>query len=208
MTGTTTRRAARALGGIVMQPPITLKAAGHCLGAEISPEAWAGICRAFARYGFALDDLAASRASRSKGPAKASWHERQKSTVKALEAALDRLEATRKHGEFLREASDNYALATFGHSFGSELSAECMLQDAFCKVLNALVIIERAEPMAVEVPTAASGRARLAREFCDALALDGIPLRYSDRRTLPEDASEADLTPFEQLLSALGVHEG
>jgi hypothetical protein len=208
VSGKTTRRAARSLGGIAMQPPITRERAGKDIGAEITPEAWSAICRAFEQYGFALDNLAASRASKSKDPAKASWHERQKSTVKALEAALDRLEATRKHDEFLHEASENYALANLGYSAGSEVNADRMLREAYRKVLDALVIIERAEPMEIEVPTEATARAVLVRDIRDALQRQGIEARASTGFALdiPDRGPRlSDLTPFEQLLDALGI---
>lgn len=208
MTETTTKRAARSLGGIVREPPITRDMASTYLGAEVSKEAWLTICQAFASYGDRCDDLAASRLGKSKDPQKASWHERQKSTITALEAVLDRLESVRNHGEFLREASENYSLISFNASFGPEVNADQILREAYRKILDALVIIERAEPMEIDVPTDANARARLAREIKGALAQDGIALNLSDRRALPEDAAEADLTPFEQLLSALGVHDG
>lgn len=192
-----------------MQPPITREAAGEYLKTEIPPEAWQEICRAFAMYGDVLDALDASRASKSKDPAKASWHERQKSTVKALEAALDRLQATRKHGAFLHEASENYSLANLGQSAGTELNADRMLRDAYRKILDALVIIERAEPMAVDVPTEATVRAVLVRDIRDALVPHGIEVRASTGFALDEIPDRAprllDLTPFEQFVDVLGI---
>lgn len=211
MSTKTTRRAARSLGCMVMQPPITREAAGEYVKAEISDEAWGAICRAFAQYGYALAALKASRASKSKDPQKASWHERQQNTVKALEAALDRLQATRKHGEFLREASENYTLATFGHSHGNDMSADRMLREAYRLTLDALVIIERAQPQIIEVPTEANARTTLVRGIADALAKDGIKARASTGRNLEavtdRDAILSDLTGFEQLLDALGIGE-
>lgn len=210
MSNTTTRRAARSLGGMVMQPPITRAEAGEYLGAEIPAESWRAICTAFALYGDALDDLKTSRASKSKDPEKASWHERQKSTVKALEAALDRLQAIRKHEEFLREASENYSMATHGSSHGLDLSADRMLREAYKKILDALIIIERAEPMEIEVPTEANARATLVRAIAGALVQDGIEARASTGFALdiPDRAPRlSDLTPFEQFLDALGIGE-
>lgn len=216
MSNATTKRASRSLGGMVMQPPITCEDAGEYVKAEIPIEAWSEICRAFAQYGCALDNLKASRASKSKDPKKASWHERQKSTVKALEAALDRLQATRKHGEFLHEASDNYCLATFGYSFGYHVNADKLLRESYLNILNALVIIERAEPMIMEVPTEANARTTLVRDIADILARNGIEARASNGRAFEglengagekRDALLSELTPFEQLLDALGFGE-
>lgn len=211
MSNKTTRRAAASLGGQVMEPPITREAASEYLKADISAEAWSEVCRAFAQYSFTLDNLATSRASKSKDPQKASWHQRQTDTIKALEAALDRLKATRKHDEFLREASENYALATFGRSFGSKESADRMLSDAYKNILHALVIIERAESMDMDVPTEANARATLVRDIADALAQNGIEARASTGWAPGEVTDRAfilsDLTPFEQFLDALGIGE-
>lgn len=215
MSGNTTRRAARSLGGMIMQPPITREAAGEHFGAEITAESWSEICRAFAQYGFVLDDLKASRASKSKDPNKASWHERQKNTVKALEAALDRLQVARKHRRFLHEASENYSLVTLNRSAGADLDAANLLDEAFKKILYACVMIERAEPQIVEVPTEANARAMLVRAIAEALTKAGIKARASTGRSLDSvtdpnagrNARISDLTLFEQFLDLLGIGE-
>jgi hypothetical protein len=211
MSNAKTKRAARSLGGMVLEPPITREEAGEYVKTEISAEAWAEICRAFVEYGGALDDLKTSRASRSKDPEKASWHERQTSTAKALEAALDRLQATRKHGEFLREASENYSLQKSNASYSDATDADRMLRDAHRLILDALVIVERAEPMEIELPTEANARAKLVRDVASALAKSEIEARASNGRNLDaitdRKARLSDLTPFEQLIDALGIGE-
>lgn len=208
MSDKTTARAARSLGGIVMTPPITREIAANHFQAELPQQTWEKICRAFMWYGFALDDLKASRSSKSKDPKKASWHERQKNTVKALDAALDRLGATRKHGEFLREASENYALQTLGYSAGAEIDAQQMLNDAYQKVLHALIIIERSKPLDIEVPTEAAARTKLVRDIRDALVEAGIEAKPSTGFALDAiDRSPrlSDLKLFEQFLDLLGI---
>lgn len=208
MSEKTTRRAARSLGGLVMGPPITREAACEYVRADISEEAWGAICSAFAQYGCVLDSLKASRASKSKDPEKSGWHERQQSTVKALEAALDRVQAARKHRDFLIEASENYSIVTLGQSAGADLSAARLLDEAFKKILDALVIVDRAEPQIVEVPTEANARAQLVRAIAGALAQDGIAARAStgfDAEALDRAVRLSDLTPFEQLLDILGI---
>lgn len=210
MSEKTTRRAARSLGGMVMEPPITRDDACEYVKAGISSEAWASICRAFAQYGYVIDDLKASRVSKSKDPKKASWSARQQSTVKALDAALDRVEAARKHREFLHEASENYSIVNLNRSAGADLSAARLLDEAYQKISAALVIIERAKPQIVEVPTEATARAKLVRAIADALAMDGIEARAStgfDAEGLDGAALLSNLTPFEQLLDVLGIGE-
>jgi hypothetical protein len=210
MSGKTTKRAARAFGSMVMQPPIPRTDFAEIMGADISDAAWSQINTAFYHYGVALDDLGMSRSAKSKDPAKASWDTRQKATVKALEAALDRLAATRKHDEFLREASENYSVANNGHSFGTDNSADLMLKDAYQKILHALVIVERAEPADIEVPTIAHAQGRLVSDLRDALQSCGITVEKSNGWTLDgldHQPSLADLTPFENLIDALLVHD-
>jgi hypothetical protein len=209
MSNNTTRRAARSLGGLIKELKLGRDDVAQYLGATPSEGAWSRIIMAFSRYEDALDDLKSSRDSRSKDPAKASWYERQTQTKNALEAALDRLQATRKHDEFLQEASENYSLETFGSSAGSEVNADQLLREAYQKIMNALIIIERANSLEIELPTEANARAKLVREIRDALAQDGIEARASNGRSLGEleEPLLRDLTKFEQFLDALGICE-
>ncbi len=210
MSGTTTRRTGSPSAFAIMQPPISCDEASEYIKAPIPVEAWEKIESAFSRYGKALDRLGASRAGKSKEPTKASWHERQKNTAKALEAALDRLKSARSHGDFLQEASENYALATLGQSAGEAINADKLLRDAYRKISDALMIIERSEPREIVLPTAATARAILIRDLRDALAESGIDAKASTGRYTSDLARPlvlGDLTPFEQFLDGLGVGE-
>jgi hypothetical protein len=210
MSDKTTFRAAHSLGGFVLEPLITREESQQYLDAEVSENAWTRIVIAFGRYSETLQTLKTSRLSKSKDPDKASWHERQKSTAKALEAALDRLTAARKHGDFLIEASENYLFTTYGHNMIPMDDAEKLICDAFDKILHALVMIERAEPQIVEVPTEASARAKLVREIYIAITSDGIEAKASNGfalDSLTRAPTLSDLSPFEQFLDALGIGE-
>lgn len=204
---TTTRRAARSLGGIVMAPPIDAAEAGGILGTEPSPEAWSAVRHAFARYGFALDNLATSKASRKNDGE--SWHVRQTQTAKALEVAFQKVQAARSnHGRFIDEAGDNYSLQTFGHSAGLEKTPRRLLDDATRSLMHAIAIIERAKPMEWDVPTAVTARDDLVRAIAAALEADGIAVETSTGwhlDALDRPARLSDLTAFEQLIDALGI---
>lgn len=203
---TTTKRAARALGGIVMTPPIDRQEAGRILDAEPSQAAWRAICAAFALYGDRLDDLAASKSSRKKDDPQ-SWHARQARATKALEAAFAQANRAME-GRFLDEASENYSLREHGCSAGPEVEARRLVDDACRKLMLALVIAERAEPMEAETPTAATARDDLLRALAAALGADGIEAETSpgwhlDGLARPPRLS--DLTAFERLVAALGI---
>lgn len=204
---TTVRRASRDLGGIVQRPTLTRHEAEAVYGCAFPDSAWDAICAAFARYGWHLQRLEATRLSRSKDPAKAGWYAHQASTVKAIEAAMDRITAARRNRDFLLQASDNYCIQTFGHSALGRLNAERNLNEAYSKLFDALIVIERAEPEEIETPSEAESRRILVREIREALADADLDVSVSDGRGLPEDAAEADLTPFEQLVSAFGAHD-
>jgi hypothetical protein len=192
----------------IMVPPISCDRAGEYVKVQIPADAWAKVESAFAHYGRALDRLNGSRTSKSKDPEKASWHERQKRTANALEAALNSLKLARSHGDFLYEASENWALAFLGQSAGSDVNAARLLDDAHQKVLKALVIIERAEPRKIDVPTLASARAILIKAIRDALVESGIEAKASTGRfisDLDRRPTLDDLTPFERLLAKLDI---
>jgi hypothetical protein len=191
-----------------MMPPIDRHEAGRILGRDVSPAAWEAVEEAFERYGYRLDNLAASKASRKKDDPQ-SWHARQMQAAKSLEAALRTAQGARdRHGRFLDEASDNYSLQTRGYSAGTDMQARRMVDDACRALLRALVIIERAEPIEVETPTAATARDDLLRDSAAALAADGIEVAASDGWRLDglgRPARLSDLTAFEKLVAALGI---
>lgn len=215
MSGTKTKRAAGIMGGWRPDgPPISRARASQNLKADIPITAWSRIEAAFLEYGLSLDQLGTSRASRSKDTKKASWYQRQGETVAALQSALDRLKAAQKHDRFLDEASENYALVTLGRSAKSEISADRLIGEASKAILDALIIVERADSRDLEVPTAAAARAALISSIHDALEDSGIEAKASsgmyinnftekDKRPL----TLKDLTPFERLIDDLKICE-
>ncbi len=206
MTGTKTRRAATAVGFIWTDPPISKTEAESLLGRDIPDQAWSGIVNAYELYLHRLNDLTATKSSRKKDDPQG-WTARQTATTKALEAALAKIEAAQRHGNFLREASENHAIQQFGHSKPATLNAHLLLNEAFDSVLKALVIIERAQPREVELPTEATARDLAVRDIFAALRSGGIEARASFGATLGqlERVTVSDLTLFEQLISALQI---
>lgn len=201
------KRAARPLGGIVLEPPLSQKESEAVYGRPILDETWSAVCHAFKQFGYHLRALEATQAHRAKDPSKLGWEALQQTTVKAMEAALGRIEAARGHGDFLREASENYCLRTYGRSYLSEHNADQLLREAYRKIMDAVLIIERAQPDEVETPSGAEARKILARSIVEALRTQDGSVAVSDGHCLPDDAAESDLTPVEQLISALGIHE-
>lgn len=205
MTGSTTRRAAKSGAFFVIKPPIGQVAAGEVMGCAISDETWQNIKAAFYHYSNRMQDLQASKASRKKDDPQG-WLARQTAATKSLQSALEKLEAARsKHGAFIHEASENYSLQTFGHSYLPEHSGDALLNAAFQSTLSALMIIERAKPQEIDVPTEATARDMLVRDIHAALTSEGIEARAStgfDLGQLGRPARFLDLTAFERLLTA------
>jgi hypothetical protein len=205
--GTTTKRAAHGLGGLVHKPTLSQAQAGAEIGQVIPDKAWQEICAAFEAYGSRQRALDASKASRSNGDAQ-SWHTRQKAASRAIEIAMEKVEAARKkHGRFLDEASENYCLENLRRSYSHEESATMMLDEAFAKLLHAVAIIERANPQEIEIPTAATSRDMLVRDIYAALTGAGIEARLSSGFDLGrlKTVFTKDLTPFEALIAQFGI---
>lgn len=207
MSGTMSKRAARASGGMVLEPPLSQPEVGMVIGQAIPDPVWQAIRRAFHDYGWRQDALKTSKASWSKGDVQ-SWHTRKDAATKAIEAAMSKVQAAKsKHGDFLSEASENYSLETHGHSYTSDYSARSMLEDAFMKMLHALTIIERSNPQEIETPTEATSRDMLVRDIHAALTESGIEARLSSGFVLEqmERVRIKDLTAFESLVAEFGI---
>jgi hypothetical protein len=207
MSGSMSKRAARASGGMVLEPNLSQVEAGGIIGQSIPDGAWSAIRRAFHSYGSRQDALKTSKASRSKGDDQ-SWHTRKDAATKAIEAAMQKVESARsRHGGFLDEASENHSLETFGQSYTSDNSARRMLDDAFMKMFHALVIIERSNPQEIETPTAAHSRDMLVNDIHAALVESGAVVRLSSGFELGqmEIVRTKDLTAFEALIAQFGI---
>lgn len=209
MSGAMSKRAAHPDGGIVLEPPLSQTEAENIIEQNIPDEAWLAIRRAFHDYGRRQRGLETSKASRSKGDDQ-SWHTRKDAVTKAIEAAMHKLDSvrSRRHGNFLREASENYCLETFKRSHSSEQSAQSLLDDAYRKMLHALVIVERSNPQEIEFPTSAHSRDMLVRDIHDALLQSGIAARPSNGFDIGQFGRTVrlqDLTRFEQLIVNFGI---
>jgi hypothetical protein len=98
------------------------------------------------------------------------------------------------------DALDNYSLQTRGHSGLLEVIRD--LNEMKVRLIRAMTMIERAEPLEVEVPTAATLRDSLILAIYDALQESDLQV------TLSSKESVGSLTPFERLLLSLGINRG
>lgn len=202
MRGAFSKRAAMPQGGLIREPPISWRLAIRILGQKIPRATWQEIRRAFQDYEMGLRALKTSKLSLSKGDEQ-SWHLRKNAATKAVEAAMERLDSARsRHGDFLEEASEFFAVRTFGRSFGPDESARRFLDEAYALMLRAVTVIDRAEPEEIQTPTAAHARDLLVRNIRDALRASGLETRLSngfDHGQL-EKVKLEDLTAFERLI--------
>lgn len=205
MSGPTGPRAAFGRGGSVLRPPIARAEAETILGRTMPPEVWCAIERAFGEFGRGLAALAASKAAGKKDDP-LTWRGRQDATVRELEQIMTLLCRARARRGFLAECRENYALRN--NALGGP-HLEHLLGDAYGRVLHAIAIVERAEPMSLEVASEPQLRRGLALAVADALRDADIPVALSDGWALErmEGVSGADLTPFESLVDALGIHD-
>ena len=200
-------RAANPGGGQLLRPPISRESSEAILQREINDDSWRFVCKAFNKYGFRKRNLETSKASRKKDD-KEGWHYRRNKVMNAINSAINQVAIARTaNGNFLSEVSENYSLkANEGRSYLSDESVEALLMAAREKLYDAFRIVNGAEPQSREVATDAETRCMLARDLKCALIPEGEKGFLSDRRALPANPAETDLTPFEQLLSALEVH--
>jgi len=198
-------RSARALGGFLLNAPISRDEASAAFGTEIPLDAWQKINQAYAVHGRGLDALSASKASRKKDD-KQGWGFRQAAASKALKCALIELQKATDLGRFLDEASENYGIQTFGHSNRAICSARRFVDEAFTAISDALVIVERAQPDSILPPTEVDSRDRLIRDIDAALRACGFETGTTADRTydtMEREPSTVNLKPFENLLDAL-----
>lgn len=208
MSRTTTKRAGRPGATSRMQPPISKGSASEIIGTDIPAEAWGLIEAAFLRYGENQQLLGSSKISKKKDDPQG-WLARQNATISAIDAALAKVERVRSnHGGFLHEASENYALQTFGRSADPELSARRAIDRAFSELVRAVTIIERAEAREIVCLTAAAARDQLIRDVADALQSCDYDIKRtgsSKREQMDSRATASELTPFERLIYEMQI---
>ena len=205
MSGPTAPRAAFPGAHFEMEPPLSRPVVESIVG-PLPDDAWNAVRRAFRDLGAGLEALKPSKDNRKKDDPE-SWHAQTSATVRDLETALEIIERSfvDPRRRFLSEASENYALAHHGEG----PDAIDFLNEAHAATMSALVIVERALPERREVPSEAELRRHATRELAAILAKVGITSATTDGWHLDqllEGAAESDLTAFEQLVSALGLH--
>jgi hypothetical protein len=179
--------------------PVTRERAGEILGAEVSPATWASVAEVFRDFDgiMALADRRATARSYAKGRAAA-----EKSLGEALAAVFAMIGNDLTHDMAMMARLEQDRL-------GGEL--DCGLTDHLAAAAKALSlaqgVVRSAVPVELTLPTEGAARAALARNLRDVLQGAGISCTVSDRRSLPDDPSEGDLTPFERFLSEAGVHK-
>lgn len=210
MSGPSIKMAGTPWGGQVLQPSLPRSKVEELLGSNLTDDAWQGVERAFAFYGCRQRELTASKASKKKDDPQ-SWQVRQSAAVKAIEGALDRIEKARsKHGGFLLEASENFSVETLGQSAFGEMVAENLLTDAYDKLLKAVVILERAKPAEISVPTPVESQRMLVRDLQSVFQNAGLNCCLSTGwalNGLDHAPRFSDLTSFEQLIAAFGISD-
>ena len=197
---TTRRQAAYSKGGIVHQPLISQGLASDAFGQPIPDAVWQKISLAFGLFGDGMDNLNTSRPNDAKNDPQ-SWHQQQRASVADLNRAFECIDrVTRDRKQFLMDALDNYSLQARGHSDSLQMIRD--LDGIKLQLSRAMTMIERAEPIELEVPTEATLRANLIATVHDAFKEAGLPVTLSSK-----DAT-GGLTRFESLLVKMGIDLG
>ena len=185
-------------------PPVKKVEVEKTLERELPDQCWAEIVEAFRLYGLRRDALSVSRLSKKKD-AKDGWYARRSESQASLSKALANVnKCLGKQKDFLTESSENYSLQDSGGLETFDLQKD--LKQASDLINRVLSVVERVEPIKNETPTDASSRIMLTQHIKKAFDRAGVEVRISDGRDLGEEASEKELTKFEQVLSLLEVH--
>lgn len=193
-------------GAYRSDPPIDREDAERCFGAAIPQDAWSAIEVAFMRHAARMASLQAPRANRNRNDPR-SFEGQRARAVKLLETA--RKGIAEIHPGFLLACEMSHRLAEYSRS-GTMPPSYRMRQelDRIARRFFAmLLVIEQAEPEIREVPSKAESRRILAREVYEALKPHGARLS-NGWEIASGEPSYADLTGFERLIEALGIHQG
>jgi hypothetical protein len=219
--GPTPKIAALPSGHWGCDPPIDQAEAEVILAALIPDDTWEAIREAFGTFARRRALIDAPRANRNRNDP-ASYEVMRAKAIKLL-----------KKGEPImglgldRSALIEIASAFAGNAELAELSKRAGAKqynadpDAFhtrfdWRILQrrdpesrarALEILEAARPRPYQPVSLADAKAELAHRIGVTLDAAGLPTEISTGYELGENAAEYDLTPFEQLISALEIHE-
>lgn len=207
MTGPTAPRAAPVAAGWVLRPPIDRAEAEAVLGAAIQEEVWRQIEHDFARLGQIIDQLAASRLNANPKDEQSyisGLTAAEKRIGKALDLVLVQMGKTRLNDELYENAESKLGASV------APLSIRRRLEMASDELLNVLAMIRSADFEVIRVPSEAQARRYVAARVYARLKAAGLPADLTGWReaTMDTPLAEADMTPAEQLISALGVIEG
>jgi hypothetical protein len=193
----------------IVRPHIVRAKASAVLGIEIDRATWIAIVEAFLRFGQAI----APRSMPKVTDYVARRTRLQRSLVE-LRNELAALHGDRAMWDALSECvfraiadgptRDHEELSEL---FGHRLQLGRILADLEAPMADLKSLLDLAEPRTSKTRTENEARVVLVRGIRDICRDAGLPCDVSSGWALPEDASESDLSPFEQLLSALGAVE-
>jgi hypothetical protein len=192
--------------GWVAMPPIDREEAAAILGVQVPPEAWRGIKRAFVRFSDLTAVIAGPRVNNNRDDPRSYTVARDRAEAD-LECALMLIMGTLEK----RDIVEAMTVASMRSPDGAETGGDLRdaLKAASFAIRTAKRIVRRAVNPPVVVASEADARKRLARDILAVLADSGLPrdlTGWTEARNA-EGLAEADMTPAERLISALGVHE-
>ena len=219
--GPTSKIAALPTGHWGGNPLISQAQAAVIFGAWIGDETWDAIHEAFGRFAYRLALIDAPRANRNRNDP-ASYGAMRAKAIKLIKKGhpLTNLGLDREPFiEFMRAATDLAELAELSTraarerykadqaAFYARFDWRVMQRQDSESMARALEILEAAEPRSYQPQSRGDAKAELARRIHAIFERENLPTELSTWHDLNESAAEADMTPFERLISALGVHK-
>lgn len=194
--------------GFLTQPDIQKEQAESIYGASIPQEVWERVNVLFSDYGVRLNSLAALPHDNVNRNDPRSYGIGRQKAEKTLAAALALIREVSSDQQLCRAASQTYSMRRDGLPDSWKISK--LLETATMAVLDAQLRFRyAANPEITSSDSDASARRDLAKQIVNAFRQAGLDVRLTGWReqNFTDGMSESDMTPIEQLISRLGVHD-
>ena len=187
--------------------PISKSEAEDIFRSELTDETWAAVEKCFSDFGVRLNSVEALPADNVNRNDPRSYPIGRARALKDIAKAIRLIQGVANDRALCRSASQIYAMKRDGYPASGAISES--LHTATMALTEAKLRFQyAAEPIFAHDGSKALAKREMARAIVDVLREAGLDTRLTgwDEAALPEAMAETDMTPTEQLLSALGVH--
>lgn len=195
------RSATRPSAAVWIDPPFNRERIEEQLDVKINDCVWSRVSAAHEEYAVGLEQLEATRLNQDKN-SEVGWLKRRTATLKVLETAEAGLRSL--DPKFLSEVNALWRENNRGNKQARWIQSLEGAHDAIARVADEL---RQVEPLEIECLSEAELKKHYVGELWSALQETGTP-RPNGWRFEQCDGCFSDLSPFEQMVETLGIHQG